>query len=107
MFTGERRIKVDTPVSFPLNNLDLNRFEHGLDDGAGPAVYDCFGVCNHHERFSMLHDRLTGHYTAFMRPGMSSEWLSFDDTKVSVMQPHEVQSAAAYVLFYSRRTVKT
>jgi ubiquitin carboxyl-terminal hydrolase 4/11/15 len=61
------------------------------------AIYDLYAVSNH---FGSLNG---GHYTAFARNPISNKWNDFDDSNVNKMSPGDVNSKAAYVLFYKRR----
>jgi len=93
-----RRDKIDTFIDFPLTGLDLtNEFTHWTDDEK--PIYDCYAVSNH---FGGLGG---GHYTAF---ALSDEgtWSNFDDSRVTTdVDPKDVVSSAAYVLYYRRRDV--
>ena len=101
--TSVMNLKVDTPVDFPINGLDLTSFCHELAPLKDGAVYDLFATCNHYGRIGF------GHYTAFARDwvgvGLSSEWFCFDDEGVSGCNEDEVRRAvrAAYIFFYRKR----
>jgi ubiquitin C-terminal hydrolase len=64
-------------------------------------IYDLFAVCNHYGRLGF------GHYTSYARDWngdkLSDDWYSFDDNDVTKVDPSEVISNAAYILFYRRR----
>ena len=96
--TTHRRDKIDEYVDFPLIGLDLtNEFTHWTEDEK--PVYDCYAVSNH---FGGLGG---GHYTAY---ALSDEgtWCNYDDSRVTTeVDPKEVVSSAAYVLYYRRRDV--
>ena len=111
-----RRDKLDTPVDFPLDGLDMTKHcasaraaDYAFVEDCVPAVYDLFAVTNHYGRMGF------GHYTAFARSwdemGMSNEWALFDDSSVRIIgdgtgqggRNDSVVSSAAYVLFYRRR----
>jgi hypothetical protein len=62
-----------------------------------PPLYDLYAVSNH---FGGLGG---GHYTAFCRMPDDGTWHTFDDSSVREMDPQDVRSPAAYVLFYRRR----
>jgi len=105
-----RRDKLSTFVDFPLAGLDMDHHcarskstesdKHFIENNV-PADYDLFAVVNHYGRLGF------GHYTAFAmqwdETGISKEWNLFDDSSVRPIQPAEVQSSAAYILFYRRR----
>jgi ubiquitin carboxyl-terminal hydrolase 4/11/15 len=105
-----RRDKLGTFVGFPLAGLDMNphcAHLNSTEDNSKfvrsdiPADYDLFAVVNHYGRLGF------GHYTAFAmqwdETGISKRWNAFDDSSVRPIQPSEVQSSAAYILFYRRR----
>jgi len=95
------RDKIDKMVEFPVKGLDLSPY---LTQEDGPAVYDLYGVINHHGGI------LGGHYTAFARcvdplqPESSEyDWRLFDDSRVSRVSEERVVTQEAYLLFYRRR----
>ena len=44
-----------------------------------------------------------GHYTCSARNLVSGQWMTFDDSRVSRLDPKNIDTSAAYVLFYLRR----
>lgn len=101
--------KIDMYVDFPLEGLDLAPYctRNSLaasGSSEDDCLYDLFAVCNHYGRMGF------GHYTAFARDwlpdgDLEDQWFSYDDDSVvPVSSTEEVQSNAAYVLFYRRRT---
>ncbi|WOO79490.1 Ubiquitin carboxyl-terminal hydrolase 4 [Vanrija pseudolonga] len=97
--------KSETPVIFPLTNLDLSRYvpvrqptgTEDLDDPRtqiGPFKYDLYGVSNHMGTLS------SGHYTAFVRS--SDQWMFCEDSRVQPAREVDVVSRPAYILFYKR-----
>ena len=103
---GERMIRNNAFVDYPLEELDLTRYVCPpiQPDGAAkqppvhtPCKYKLYGVTNHSGSESL--DR--GHYTALI--SSDGGWLKFSDTQVSgPINPREVVSSEAYVLFYRR-----
>ena len=110
------RDKLDTDIEFPLQQLDLSGFisrtafasskklrlsESGssseLTSPEEDPVYDLYAVSNHFGGMG------GGHYTAFCQMPDTKKWYDFDDSSVSEVDPKEVQSSAAYVLFYHRQ----
>ena len=65
------------------------------------AVYDLYGVVNHHGAMG------AGHYTAFVKSPISGEWLEYNDDIVMKRGENSVVTSAAYLLFYSRRDIHT
>ncbi|ELK05424.1 Transient receptor potential cation channel subfamily M member 7, partial [Pteropus alecto] len=59
-----------------------------------PSEYEC-SLQNH------FGDLDGGHYTAFCKNSVTQTWFSFDDTRVSEIPETSVQTATAYLLFYS------
>lgn len=108
-------------MQFPLDNLDLAPYldeeptpqerAHSLDPALlrsqhsssslvgvpGCTRYVLFAVCNH---FGTIYG---GHYTAFCRSALTSNWYKYDDTRVTLMKnPGDVITPSAYLLFYQR-----
>jgi hypothetical protein len=108
---GFRRDKLDTFVNFPLAGLNMEPYrghwksasegDRPFVDDTVPAEYDLFAVVNHYGRMGF------GHYTAFAMPwdetGISKEWCLYDDSSVRPVNPNEIQTSAAFLLFYRRR----
>merc|ERR1719263_2392894 len=96
---GQCRRKLDTPVDFPIEGLDLTEFclRHSGEDADGErAVYDLQAVSNHFGSTG------GGHYTAFAKNADTDKWYKFDDSHTSfVPDPATVVTPAAYVLIYS------
>jgi hypothetical protein len=97
--TSHRRDKIDVFIDFPLVGLDLtDRVMHWT--GEEKPVYDCYAVSNHYGGLG------GGHYTAYALSD-DGEWCHFDDSRVTAgVDPKEVVSQAAYVLYYRRRDVE-
>lgn len=101
---GERMVRNDTFVDSPLEDIDLSRYvnispENGHIQPSQPHSYRyrLYGVTNHCGSESL--DR--GHYTALI--STNNGWLRFSDTQISgPINPREVVSSEAYVLFYRR-----
>lgn len=110
------RDKLDHMVSFPNEGLDLDERigerritqslhltpeeakHYGIEHSTEPFIYDLYAVDNH---FGGLGG---GHYTAFCRNKDDHQWYNYDDSRVSKASAEGVQSRAAYLLFYKRRT---
>ncbi|CAL5868063.1 uncharacterized protein PFLUO_LOCUS2286 [Penicillium psychrofluorescens] len=92
------RMKLDTLVKFPLENLDMTGRVQGPDDGNG-LVYDLIGVDNHSGTMA------GGHYTAYAKNFVEDKWCSFNDSNATVMtNPQQAVGSRAYLLFYRRRS---
>ena len=84
------KVKDNQLVGFEVEGMKIvGKMEEG--------VYDLFAVANHYG------DMNFGHYTAFCINHLDNQWYEFDDEKVSRVDPTQVVSAAAYLLFYQKR----
>ena len=91
-----RRDKIDTFIDFPLVGLDLTTEVMHWNENEQP-IYDCYAVSNHYGGLG------GGHYTAYALSD-DGTWCHYDDSRVSTnVDPKEVVSSAAYVLYYRRR----
>uniref|UniRef100_G1MU71 Ubiquitin carboxyl-terminal hydrolase n=1 Tax=Meleagris gallopavo TaxID=9103 RepID=G1MU71_MELGA len=86
-----RASKLSTFVNFPLKDLDLREF---ASQSCNHAVYNLYAVSNHSGT------TMGGHYTAYCKSPISSEWHSFNDSRVTPMSSSHVRSSDAYLLFY-------
>lgn len=93
-----RRQKINTHVDFPLVGLDLtNQVLHWTEQEK--PIYDCYAVSNHYGGLG------GGHYTAYAL-NEDGVWCHYDDSRItSHVEPSDVVSQAAYVLYYRRRDV--
>jgi len=97
--------KLDSQVDFPLEGLDLSKHvistKGALNPSGGSMIYDCYAVSNHYGNMGF------GHYTAYARNPRTDKWYEFDDSRVTPVNPSQLQStvasSAAYNLFYRRR----
>ncbi|EPE07342.1 ubiquitin specific peptidase 11 [Ophiostoma piceae UAMH 11346] len=96
--SGWRRDKLDMRVDFPVEGLDITK--RVLDRQTGKVeIYDLIGVDDHWGGLG------GGHYTAFARNFIDGQWYEYNDSSVSrVSNTSSVVSAAAYLLFYRRRS---
>ena len=91
-----RRSKISECVDFPLKGLDLTQQVQQWTDDEKP-IYDCYAVSNH---FGGLGG---GHYTAHCLHD-DGVWCYYDDSRITEnVDPKEVVTEAAYVLYYRRR----
>ena len=91
------RSKITAYVDFPVEGLDLAPYlaAFGGDLEQADTVFDLFAVTNHHGTLGY------GHYTSMALH--EGQWYNFDDATVQPMRKEDVQSSAAYVLYYKRR----
>ncbi|KAG2312332.1 hypothetical protein Bca52824_023889 [Brassica carinata] len=88
--------KIDALVNFPINDLDLSKYvksENGVS-----CLYELYAVTNHHGGIGAG----VAHFTAYAKLVEDNKWYHFNDSHVSAMNESEVESSAAYVLFYRR-----
>ncbi|XP_062359429.1 ubiquitin carboxyl-terminal hydrolase 31 isoform X2 [Cinclus cinclus] len=115
---GDRRMKLQNMVKFPLSGLDMTphvvkrsqsswslpshwspwRKPYGLGRDPEDYIYDLYAVCNHHGTMQ------GGHYTAYCKNSVDGQWYCFDDSEVQQLSESEVCKQTAYILFYQRRT---
>lgn len=94
-FSADGTQKLDTPIDFPLENLDLSKYVRGYN--AVSYKYDLFGVCNH------MGGCQGGHYTAFVK-NANRDWVHYNDDHVSMVENRsQIVSPMAYCLFYRKK----
>ena len=90
--------KLQTFISFPIDNLDLSSYVIGYKKDS--YVYELYGVCNHSGGV------LGGHYTSYVK-NANGKWYHFNDTSVSeVGLVESIISPKAYVLFYRKKRIQ-
>ena len=87
--------KLNEKIKFPIE--DFNMTPYVIKQNEGKVIYDLYAVSNH---FGSLGG---GHYTAFAKNPLYHKWYEFDDSSVNKIDRGNVQSNAAYVLFYKKR----
>ena len=95
MFGGR---KINKLITFPVEGLDLSKYLLKNESSSGKFIYDLYAVSNH---FGSLNG---GHYTAFARNPVFKKWYGFDDSEVSKVSSGDINTKAAYVLFYKKRS---
>jgi len=89
------RRKMNVPIDYPLENLDLSSYVRGYNQST--YKYDLFGVCNHMGGVS------GGHYTAFVR-NADAKWIHYNDRNVELVEdPRQIVSPLAYCLIYRKK----
>jgi ubiquitin C-terminal hydrolase len=93
-----RLAKINTPVIFPLENLDMSKFFSGFKKSS--LKYNLYAVANHYGSPD------GGHYTAF-RKNPNNNWYLFNDNLVrEVSNPDQnIVTNGAYCLFYQRSDI--
>ncbi|KAM9425993.1 ubiquitin carboxyl-terminal hydrolase 31-like [Pholidichthys leucotaenia] len=114
---GERRMKIQNMVKFPLTGMDMAphmvkrsqsswslpshwspwRRPYGMGRDPEDYLYDLYAVCNHHGTMQ------GGHYTAHCKNSIDGLWYCFDDSDVHPISEDDVCKQTAYILFYQRR----
>ncbi|XP_063934879.1 ubiquitin carboxyl-terminal hydrolase 15-like isoform X2 [Zophobas morio] len=109
-FNERFRTKIEIPVSYPLYNLNIEKFmapRSTSTDNDGEAVnwdpslseFDLFGVSNHHGSL------YSGHYTSYAKNFCTGKWYYFNDSNVcEVSEETVLNNADAYVLFYCKKS---
>uniref|UniRef100_A0A8D2PIQ9 ubiquitinyl hydrolase 1 n=1 Tax=Zosterops lateralis melanops TaxID=1220523 RepID=A0A8D2PIQ9_ZOSLA len=95
---GDRRMKLQNMVKFPLSGLDMTPHVVKRSQNPEDYIYDLYAVCNHHGTMQ------GGHYTAYCKNSVDGQWYCFDDSEVQQLSESEVCKQTAYILFYQRRT---
>ncbi|CAG8979537.1 hypothetical protein HYALB_00004990 [Hymenoscyphus albidus] len=96
--SGTRRDKLDVMVDFPIEGLDISSRVFEKEDGKR-EIYDLIAVDDHWGGLG------GGHYTAFAKSFIDGEWYEYNDSSVhKINDPNAVVTAAAYLLFYRRRS---
>jgi ubiquitin C-terminal hydrolase len=110
-YVGEKTIKLNTLVKFPVCGLDLSFLMLNAKKKVGLSVkhnkdnylYDLFAVVNH------AGTENSGHNTAYCR-SENGEWLFFDDDRAFILSKdieQEIISHKAYILFYKRQRFRS
>ncbi|KAL3913819.1 MAG: hypothetical protein SGILL_006340 [Bacillariaceae sp.] len=97
--SSRRRDKISDFIDFPLEGLDLTEFVADYTEDTKP-IYDCYAVSNH------IGGLGGGHYTAYILNDESRSWSLYNDSSVTEnVDPKDVVSADAYVLYYRRKDI--
>lgn len=95
-FSVDGTRKIQTPIDFPINNLDLSSYVSGYK--SNNYVYDLYGVCNHSGSI------MGGHYTAYVK-NISGKWVHCNDTQTTTIDNSQIVSPKAYCLFYRKKNI--
>ncbi|WVZ06967.1 hypothetical protein V8G54_020313 [Vigna mungo] len=90
--------KLETFVNFPIHDFDLTNYIANKNNSRR-QLYELYALTNHYGSMG------SGHYTAHIKLLDENRWYNFDDSHITLISEDEVNTAAAYVLFYRR--VKT
>ncbi|KAI9120269.1 hypothetical protein K1719_007302 [Acacia pycnantha] len=97
-YSRSMKHKLETFVNFPIHDFDLTNYIANKNNSRR-QIYELYALTNHYGSMG------SGHYTAHIKLLEENRWYNFDDSHISPISEDEVNSAAAYVLFYRR--VKT
>lgn len=89
----EGHLKHEQMVNFPVKGLDLASFAIGEKEA---PIYDLYAVINHE---GSCHK---GRYTAVAFNESLKEWHEFQNKLVKKVEPEQLCSTNAYILFYKR-----
>lgn len=97
-YSRSMKHKLETFVNFPIHDFDLTNYIANKNNSRR-QVYELYALTNHYGSMG------SGHYTAHIKLLDENRWYNFDDSHISLISEDDVNTAAAYVLFYRR--VKT
>ena len=93
-FSPDGKYKINSPIQFPVNNLDLSKYVRGYNSQS--YKYDLYGICNH------IGGVMGGHYTSFIR-NSEDQWLHYNDSSVEIVpEGTNIVTPMAYCLFYRK-----
>jgi ubiquitin C-terminal hydrolase len=95
--------KIDTYISFPLDELDLNEYlvkdDSKINENSLSTKYDLVAVSNHTGSLT------SGHYTTYAKNIQNGKWYLFDDTVVRKLDNNtDVVTKNAYILIYVQKS---
>ncbi|XP_057437889.1 ubiquitin carboxyl-terminal hydrolase 5 [Lotus japonicus] len=94
-YSRSMKHKLETFVNLPIHDFDLTSYIANKNNSR-PQLYELYALTNHYGTLG------SGHYTAHIKLLDENRWYNFDDTHISAISEDEVNTAAAYVLFYRR-----
>jgi ubiquitin C-terminal hydrolase len=93
-------LKLNTPVIYPLLDLDLRPYTSGPALDSGDAIYNLTSVVLH------MGATFGGHYMSILRnPG--GQWMFADDHQLEKITPEQASSrhSSAYILVYMKKSI--
>ncbi|XP_020960286.1 ubiquitin carboxyl-terminal hydrolase 5 isoform X2 [Arachis ipaensis] len=100
-YSRSMKHKLETFVNFPVHDFDLTNYVANKNNSRR-QLYELYALTNHYGSMG------SGHYTAHIKvfPNVQlldeNRWYNFDDSHISPISEDDVNTAAAYVLFYRR-----
>ncbi|XP_026286437.1 uncharacterized protein LOC113212074 isoform X1 [Frankliniella occidentalis] len=95
VFHNGMSTKLDNKVTYPLNGLLVNA--PSSNHQVSPHIYNLYACVCHYGGVS------AGHYTAYAKHPVSSDWHNFNDDTVNHQKPQEEDYSNAYILFYQKQ----
>tara|TARA_B100000524_G_scaffold337744_2_gene228643 strand:- start:1703 stop:2761 length:1059 start_codon:yes stop_codon:yes gene_type:complete len=89
--------KLDTHISFPIENLDMSKYVNGYNRSS--YVYDLYAIANHDSFGGGVG---SGHYWASVK-NHDNNWYKYNDSIVSTLNIKDLETNNAYCLFYRKR----
>jgi len=94
-FSPDGQSKLNSLISFPLENLNLSKYVCGYNKDS--YKYDLYGICNH------MGGVMGGHYTAFVR-NSENQWIHCNDRNINIVEnPESIITPMSYCLFYRKK----
>ena len=90
-YTLMYRAKINCPIKFPINNINLKPYLVGIDNPDKGKIYDLFGIVNHIGSLS------GGHYYSIIE--QNNKWIKYNDSNVSDFT-RTFDTQEAYILIY-------
>eukprot|EP01102_Stenamoeba_stenopodia_P000456 TRINITY_DN1042_c0_g3_i2.p1 TRINITY_DN1042_c0_g3~~TRINITY_DN1042_c0_g3_i2.p1 ORF type:complete len:214 (+),score=49.16 TRINITY_DN1042_c0_g3_i2:233-874(+) len=90
--------KINSSISFVLDDLDLSPYVHEQDELKDKSTYELSAAVIHYG--NKVGD---GHYTVYCYNPEKKAWFLFNDSKVIPVKPKEVLADQPYILFYNKK----
>ena len=95
-----RTSKVNSLITFDINNFDLKPFLLSHKNYEHNSMYDLYAIVSHFGSIS------GGHYVSYCYNETLSKWVCFDDSNYSEVKETQLSSKATYLLFYKVRIIQ-
>lgn len=95
--------KITNNVTYPIKNLDLEKYFDPASPYKSSCKYDLIGI-NIHQAFGYGNNINAGHYTSVVKNIMNNNWYLYNDSNQVKMAytKENLQNNNAYLLFYYR-----
>lgn len=100
---GMRIQKITNNVTYPIKNLDLEKYFDPASPYKKSSKYDLIGI-NIHESMGLGNNINMGHYTSIIKNTINNNWHLYNDshTVQRMINKDHLQQSNAYLLFYYR-----